>query len=200
MLRKFVDGRVELRRYPPWVPPEVMRERFLHLLHLSDSGGLGSEQIVSNMVLQAERDGSYSWLCGLEGDKPRRAPRGGWSIQHGAIVNVLFGYLSQWCLQDVVDARGRAVPPEERMVLDPDFVLKYLEHGGKTLQSVLRDAPLVELKPGKWRDRQEVVAWRLSLAVWAHRKPLRDLSEALDRLESQLQNTSAAMGRHTTST
>ncbi|OAQ57249.1 hypothetical protein VFPBJ_11777 [Purpureocillium lilacinum] len=164
--RKWVDGRLHIQGYPPWVPPDIMREQLLNLLDQCDAGKLPEDEAIGNLVLLVERTGFCRWGYALPSAATYRKPRNGWSRGHVAIMDVLLGHESQWCLENTVDARGRYVPWEERMVIDPEFVLSSFDRGEKSLRTTLEEAEFVPLKAGDWRNRWQVSAWRLNMATW----------------------------------
>lgn len=157
-----------------------MREQLLQLIKLSDAGELQKGQHVGNMMLLAKEDGTCHWCCVRDAPSGHHIARNGWSVEHIAIMDVFFGHLAQWCLRRVVDYRDRWVEEESRMVLDPDFVLASFKRGEKTLETVLREARVVQLKAGEWRERRHVTSWRVNVSAWWYRESHLRLGEALD--------------------
>lgn len=163
-----------------------MRDQLLELLDLSDQDRLQDGEHAGNMVLLAETDGSCHWCCVSDAAPAYCKPRNGWSKEHVAIMDLLFGHLSQWCLDDVVDQQGRRVPPGLRMVLDPNFIWEQFKRGEKSLQTVLGEARPVLLEPDEWRDRWQVSTWRLKVATWwLETKPVLELGAAAGSVADQ---------------
>lgn len=173
--RRWIDSKECLRGRPPWVPPEVMREQLLELLRLFESGELGKKHFIANMVLEASEDGSGHWLLvrqayGLDWLTWRFSTAGKWRWEHMNLVEALLGHLTQWCQQDVFDANGTFVSRQERMALDPNFILDHAKSSLKTLEVVLQEVPVVHLEEGRWCYRPKVFKWQCFLVAWLIRK------------------------------
>lgn len=143
-----------------------MREQLLNLLDRFDRGMLPKEEQIGTLVLLVERTGFCRWGYALASAATYKTPRNGWAKEHVAIMDLFFGHLAQWCLDDVVDAQRRFLSPEKRVVLDPQFVLDAFHRGDKSLKTILQEVQPVVLKHGEWRDRWQVSAWRLNMATW----------------------------------
>lgn len=141
-----------------------MREMFLELLHLSDSGQMAQGICVANVVITKDDDGKGMWTS-FSSTPPARPKRmaPGWCQEHRDIMDVYLGHLSQWCLDSVTDLQDAKVLRENRMVLDPVYIYNACAYGEQSLNTVLREAKIVRLRAGAWQKRTQVLRWRAQL-------------------------------------
>lgn len=162
-------------RYPVYVPPEVMRAELLRLLDKYDNGHIPKDQFIGNVVLEPRGDDKWEWICFRKTDTLDT-----WAMDkfkswaHVCLANAVNGHATLWCQNEVVDRYGVAVPREERLVLDPEYLASWAEAQRPNefalrqvaLRTALCDAPVVVLKPGGWRDASGTTKYWCFLLSW----------------------------------
>lgn len=171
LIRRWYDSRQYVKGFPHYVSPEVMRAEILHLLALSDAGSIPADWWVGNVVMDKALDGKLQWLCfretnRLEKFKDEIPVSDGWPFRHTGMLSVIIGTASLWCRDNVFDAEDNMVPPENREVLDPEYLLRNQGSSIKTLRDVIREAPVVRLQAGDWRKTLESLGYESKLAAW----------------------------------
>lgn len=161
IVRQFLQRHKRLQSYPPWVPAETVREMLFELLDLRDPELF--------LVLEANNT-CVEWKC----FRTNTVFKG---TKEDAIASLYLAHLVQWCQEKVHTSDGKSVPWTDRLVLDPQPFVEFLEtrrekrlplekviYGSeaKCLDDIIPTAGWKE----DWRNRREVLKWQTNLALW----------------------------------
>lgn len=140
-----------------WVPAETVRERLRELLE-----DLRVPELY--LILETAADDCVEWKCFRTGGLFQG------TIEDG-IASLYLAHLAQWSQADVFTAAGVAVARIDRLVLDPQPFVDYLENKRTDLKNIIDFGEAIVLDPRQswkedWRNRREIIKWQNNLVSW----------------------------------